>query len=293
MKKLLIVVIALVACTKHIPVNHTLFSGSTSSKKVVGKLAQVFNSLNQGAFIEVNGSGSENAIKSFLKGEVNQLNASRRIDAFEIAQAREHGVTNIKEIIIGVDAIGIIVNPRLGVHQLTLFELGQILSGEITNWKEVGGPSLKIRLYTRNNDSGTHHFMKGKFIKTSFRPDRVIKQNAKQIVEAIKQDMHGIGYVDLGSITENGHIPIEGIWAVNLSIDGQEAVSPFESKASRDGVYPLTRPIYQYFQGDIRQEVTKFIQFELSDQGQEIVKSEGFLPLNDMHIHFNQKNGFQ
>ncbi len=290
----LFILLLLVSCGNQAETQKSIrFTGSNTSNEVVKALAAHYNRSQNKLPIEVEGGGSEKAIRSFLTGDIRYLNSSRRITETEMELAGKNGVNEIREIIIGLDAIALIVNPKLGVHELSIREVAEILEGKIRNWKALGGPDLEIKLYGRNRESGTYHFMKSKFIRQGFSTAMNYKDTPAEIVNAVKKDPAAFAYTDLASIRQNGmHFPSHGIWAINLGIDGAEAVSPFERMAVLEGHYPLTRPLYQYVSGTKNQQVSAFIRFELSAEGQELIEKKGFFPILPIHRQFNSENGF-
>ncbi|MBI2258030.1 MAG: substrate-binding domain-containing protein [Flavobacteriia bacterium] len=282
----------LICCTKKNRETPALtFKGSNTSNEVVYALSKHFNK-NSKKKIIVLGGGSEEAVQEFLNGNLYYLNCSRKLSDNEIKKAERTFDKKVKEIIIGLDAIALIVNPKLGVHDLNLTQISDILEGRTTNWKTFGGPDLKIQLYGRKSTSGTNHFIKDKFAPNGYVSGIIEKDNAKEIVKAIKQDLAGFSYVDLASISTKEHFPIEGIWAINIAIEGGSSISPFERMAVLNGNYPLSRPLYQYIVDFEDIIINDFINFELSDIGQDLMEREGFFKILPMHRALNKENGF-
>lgn len=288
----IILVFILTCCKTKEIYSPTYFKGSNTSKDLVSELASHFNK-SQELKIKVDGGGSEKAITDFLNGDLLALNSSRKLTQEELSKVEQKHGKEVKEVIIALDAVAIIVNPKLGVHDLTLQQISDILSGKIKNWKELNGPNKDIFIYGRDSLSGTHHFIKDKFIENRFAENFIVQPHARAIVQSIKNDIAGIGYVDLSSITDKNHFPKKGIWAINIIAEGQTAISPFERMKILDGTYPLTRPLYQYLVGVDNQVVNDFIAFELSDNGQLIVEKDGFFPIQAIHKQMNADNGFE
>jgi phosphate transport system substrate-binding protein len=267
------------------------FKGSNTSNEVVSEMARCFNS-NTGKKIKVMGGGSEQAIKEFISGDLYYLNSSRKLTKNEISKVEALQDKKVKELIIGLDAIAIIVNPKLGVHELSLTQISNIFEGKTRNWQDLGGPNLMIRIYGRNKASGTCHFMKDKFAPNGFGSSIVEKNNSKEIIKAIKSDLAGISYVDLSSISNEEHFPISGIWAMNISIDGEVSVSPFERIAVLSGNYPISRPLYQYVVDFENPVINSFLKYELSPEGQNLMEKYGFFKILPIHESLNRENGF-
>jgi phosphate transport system substrate-binding protein len=292
MKFILLCTLFLFCCSKKgIEKLSYTFKGSNTSNEVVSKLAKTFNK-ESGHKIFVSGGGSEEAIKDFLSGELYYLNSSRKLNDEEIQKAEQIHDKKIKEIIIGLDAIAIIVNPKLGVHELNLTQISSILEGKVTNWKDFGGPNLKINLYGRDEKSGTSHFIKDKFAPNGFATNMNTKQNSCEIIKAINSDLAGFSYVDLASISDKNHFPLKGIWAINILIEGEESVSPFERMAVLNGKYPISRPLYQYLVDLENPKINAFINYELSEEGQNTLEKTGFFKILPMHKALNKENGF-
>ena len=110
------------------------------------------------------------------------------------------------------------------------------------------------------------------------------------IVEAIKKDKAGIGYVGVGYIVNDKGKLIKGIKPLKIREDKDSpAISPLDFKSVKKGVYPLTRPLYQYTIGKPKGNILKFIQFILSEEGQKLVVKNGFYPVSDEYMEENKK----
>ena len=287
-----VTILLFVGCTKEsFDKQNITFSGSNTSNLIVSKMANEFNK-SRNKNIQIVGGGSEKAIEQFLTGDLFCLNTSRRLTSDEIRETEALHGKKVKEVIIGLDVVSIIVNPKIGVNELSISQIKEIFQGLITNWKEIGGPDMPIHVYGRDNSSGTFHFMKQKFAPEGFLKNYRVKSDSKEIVTAIKNDIAGFAYTDIASISSKKHFPILDVWPINISIEGGQAVSPFENLAVLNGLYPLSRPLYQYFVDYNCKDVNEFIQFELSEKGQEIIYQNGFYKLQPFHIQLNRKNGF-
>lgn len=113
-----------------------------------------------------------------------------------------------------------------------------------------------------------------------------------QIVEAIKKDKDGIGYVAVGYVVDEKGKVMDGIKIVNISKDSQsEAYSPTKIENIMSKKYPITRPLNHYTNGKPSGKLLDFIRFEIGKQGQEIVRKEGFFPVQKEWEEFNKKQG--
>ncbi|MCW7076167.1 MAG: PstS family phosphate ABC transporter substrate-binding protein [Candidatus Syntrophoarchaeum sp.] len=249
--------------------------GSDTLVQLVSDMAEVYMNEHPYADISVTGGGSGTGIAALINGEVDIADSSRQIKEEEIKMASVNGIEPC-EFIIARDGLSIIVNPSNPVEKLTLEEVGAIYRGEITNWKEVGGDDLKITLYGRQSTSGTYVFMRDHVVKADYSPNMLNMEGNKAVVDGVKVDRGGIGYVGIGYLTDE-------IKTIALATrDGTGYVSPLDEQAVEDGTYPLTRPLYQYTNGmpEVDSIAYSFLKFELSDEGVEIVRNAGYYPPN-------------
>lgn len=108
-----------------------------------------------------------------------------------------------------------------------------------------------------------------------------------QIVEAVKQDISGIGYVGVGYVKDaSSQLNVVKV----ASRPGADYTSPLNSDDVKSGKYPITRPLNQYVNGSPKGALRDFIAFELSQEGQKIVEQEGFFPIPDEYRDFNKKS---
>ncbi len=168
----------------------------------------------------------------------------------------------VKEVLIGKDAIGVLVNPANSVSDLSFDKLKGIFTGKITNWKDVGGPDLPITVYIVNPQSATRKvFAKivlggedysGKNIET-VRPDSAI-------LDKVANDKGGIGQLSLAIVGGNKTV-------TKIRVQGQYP-------AVNNPSYPISRPLYLITKGDTKGEVKEFIDWAVSTEGQAIVKEK-------------------
>jgi phosphate transport system substrate-binding protein len=107
-----------------------------------------------------------------------------------------------------------------------------------------------------------------------------------QIVEAVRTDESGIGYAAIGFVRDAA-----GIRAVSLAEAGESVfINPLDDEKVLAGLYPLTRPLYQFLNGVPEGALRQFIEFELSPAGQEIVARKGFLPVTSEYMLQNEQH---
>lgn len=247
--------------------------GSDTVLPVAQKAAEVYMSeVNKDAIISVTGGGSGVGIAALIDGTTDIANASRPIKDEEVQQAKEKGITPY-ETKIADDGLSVIVNPQLGVTQLTLAQLKDIYTGKINNWKEVGGPDLKIVAITRDNSSGTYAYFKEKVLEDEeYRADALTEPSNGNIVKTVAQTKGAIGYVGLAYLNNS---------VVALKVAKEDGAPYVEANLEnvKNGSYPISRPLMMYTNGEPKGLVKDFIDFILSDRGQKIVEEIGYIPV--------------
>ncbi len=275
MKKLIsIATIATLTLSSALVARELMVKGSDTLLNLVQNLAEAFSTVQPDVTVSVTGGGSGVGISAIISGETDIADASRSIKSKEIATARANGVNPV-EYVIAIDGLCIIVNASNSVEKLTIEQLGQLYQGKVSNWSKVGGPNKKVSLYGRQPSSGTFVYFRDEAVKAEYAASMRQMNGNAQIVEAVKGDEGGIGYVGVG------YARSAGIKVLTLSKDGTDYYSPLDQAAVDAGNYPLARPLFQYTNGKAKDDAKAFIQFELSEAGQKIVEEQGFFPLTE------------
>jgi len=258
---------------------------------LVQRLSEVFMKKNPGVNIAVTGGGSGTGIAALINKQTDIANSSRELSSKEEESAKQKGVQPFR-VVFATDGISVIVHPENPVQKLTLEQLGKIFKGEITDWKEVGGKGGKISLYGRQSNSGTFVFFREFVVKADYSPHMKSMNGNAQIAEGIKKDREGIGYVAVGYVVDQKGEVMSGIKIINVSKEGQsEAFSPTIMDNVITGKYPISRPLNQYLNGKPTGKLLDIIKFEISEEGQKIVRQEGFFPVQKNWMEFNRKQG--
>jgi phosphate transport system substrate-binding protein len=267
-----------------------VIKGSDTEVQLVSNLAEAFLQKNPQYEISVTGGGSGTGIAALLNGEIEIANSSRSLKNDERAIAEKKGL-DIQEYILARDGLSVIVHPSNTITRLTLRELGKIYRGEIKNWNAVGGNDAAIILYGRQSTSGTYIFFRDTVLKGDYALEMRNMEGSQAIVDAVKNDSAGIGYVGVGYVKNSSNAPRKDISILTISKDASsEAISPLNKEAVLLGQYPIFRPIYQYLahiplQGSL---VEKFLRFESSPEGQAILESAGFYSATSADAEHNQ-----
>lgn len=297
MKKLLMIFLAVVLMS--LPMTADLsaresiqIKGSDTLINLVQRLAEVYMSKNH-VDIAVTGGGSGTGIAALLNQKTDIADASRSIKGKELKKASKKGIKVISAV-IAMDGLSVIINKSNPVKSLTVDQIGKIYRGEITNWKDVGGPNVPISLYGRQSNSGTFVFFRKAVVKADYSQKMFRMNGNSQIVEGVRKDKGGIGYVGVGYVKdkETGGV-VKGIHVLLVAKDKHsEPGSPLDTQAVVSGTYPLVRPLFQYMASDVKGSAKEFVKWELGTMGQAIAVDMGFYPTTEAYKKKNRENGF-
>jgi len=261
-----------------------MIAGSDSEVNLVTRLVEEYMNANSHVVIAVTGGGSGVGISSLIDGDIDIANSSRPMKEAEEADLKANQGQDAHAVRFAVDGVAVVVNKENPVAELTVDQIGAIYRGEITNWSEVGGENLDITLYGRQSTSGTYVFFMEKVVQADYSPEMRNLAGTSDIVEAVTNDLGGIGYAAIGYATK------EGIKAVKVAADeASEAFDPTILENVTSGDYPLTRPLYQFVIGKPSGAILDFLLFEVSEVGQQLVLEEGFYPITNADVDFNKK----
>ncbi|MGF1509296.1 MAG: PstS family phosphate ABC transporter substrate-binding protein [Myxococcota bacterium] len=249
--------------------------GSDTELSATQMLAEAYRQRHPDVVVSVAGGGSGAGIAALLDGRTDIANSSREIRSEERKLAERRGL-EVEEIVLGIDALAVIVNENNPVNVLDMDALGRLYRGTTRSWSDLGGKRQTVTLYGRQSNSGTYVFFRESVVQDDYALGmRNLNGNA-QIVEAVRADPGGIGYVGVGYVlSESGNVS-SGVTVVGIETVDGGVVHPGDAAAVERGAYPISRPLFQYVTVPMNPQVSAFLWFELSDDGQAIVAKEGF-----------------
>ena len=284
MKKILSMIVAmsfLVACGNpekekneggNVEAVNILVKGSDTVLPLAQKLAEEYMKKNKSASITIVGGGSGVGIAALLDGTTDIAMASRSLKQDEKLKLNQNK-KDIVEFNLANDALSVIVNKENPVRQLTREQLEGIFTGKITNWKEVGGNDLKIIFYSRETSSGTYEFFREHVLdKKNFGNQALLMPATGAIVQSVSQTKGAIGYIGLAYESNE-------VAAINVSYDGGKTFVTPSIEAAQDKTYPISRPLFFYFDKQVEPKLKPFLDYALSPEGQAIVREVGYVPL--------------
>ncbi len=244
-------------------------AGSTSVQPLSEELAAAFMDINPGITVEIQGGGSGVGIKA-ATDKIADFGASSR----NLKDEEKAGITD--EYTIAKDGIAVIVNGDVTVEDITLEQAQKIFTGEITNWKELGGADAAIVVVSREEGSGT----RGAFTEITkvLTKDAAGNEVDKTTINALVQPSTGavkstvastpnaIGYASIGALDDTVKaIKIEGIDATEENV--------------LSGDYKISRPFIYIGNGALSEAAQMYLDFVMSAEGQAIVAAD-FIPVN-------------
>jgi phosphate transport system substrate-binding protein len=245
--------------------------GSDTEVNLAVQLAESFHEVGEANFVSISGGGSGLGVASLLNGTADIANSSRRMNEEEIKLFNTRHVA-IDSFVFAIDAIAFVVAEDLGMDSINVLDLARLLSGKVNDWSRLAGKDLPVTVYGRQSNSGTHDYVKHK-LGIDFSPHARQMNGNAQILEAIKSDHSGIGYVGAGYVLHGGS---KGIKVLTIYTDQQKATSPLDPATITAGNYFFQRPLYQYFKRNSYEKVKSFLDFEKSSQGKKIILDAGY-----------------
>lgn len=237
--------------------------GSTSMQKVIGSLGEAFQESNGDVTVTYNPTGSSSGIKAVQEGRCDIGLASR-------ALKDEEKQSGLESTTLALDGIAIIVHPDNPVNDLDLETIGKIYTGEITNWKDVGGADGEIVLIGREAGSGTRdgfESITGTEDACKYRQELT---STGDVIATVSQNPNAIGYASLSAVKDS---------IKALTVGG---VAPSEATV-QDGSYVVQRPFELITKTDaqLSAQAQAFFDYVTSPEAAEIITAAGVVPVNN------------
>lgn len=241
--------------------------GSTTVLPIAQKIAEAYMKEFPEMNISISGGGSGNGIKALIDGTTDIADSSRFIKDKEVQLAISRGIYPVP-FRIAYDCIIPVVHPSNTIEAITTTQLKSIYKGQISNWRELGGPDIKIVVVSRDTSSGTYEVWEEKIMeKERVYPGALLQASNGAVAQTVAKNKNAIGYIGIGYVNKDlKPLPVDGIMG--------------SQETTLDGTYPISRPLFMFTPGWPKEDVIKFINYVLiPDKGQQLVKEAGFVPL--------------
>ncbi len=252
-------------------------AGSTTVLPIVSRAAERFQARNPSVKITVNAGGSGVGVHGAGTRRLNIGLASREIT---LQENNRYASAQLNTTVIGRDAVACVVSSEIfhsGVHSLSKQQIGDIYLGKITSWQQVGGPDRTIIVIDKETHRGTRHvFMQYLFGKANARAPgaRLVTGSNNEEQSKIAQSDSAIGMLSIAWI--NGDVVGIGIR------EGGQVIQPTLDNV-RNGRFPIARNLNLITADKPAGEVKQFIDFLLSEEGQQLVTDSGYIPIHSPH----------
>ncbi len=245
-----------------------VIDGSTTVGPIGKAFAEYFMQHHPGINVVVSESGSGNGARGIVNNSIDIGMMSRFMRETEFKACADNGVMPVAHV-VALDGLPILVHPSNPVSDLTVEQVRKIYTGEIRNWRELGGPNMAIVFVSRDTNSGTYEtfnnvVMQGETIHGSC---EYVGSNGA-VRQRVQTTPAAIGYAGLGFVDET---------VKALRING---VMPSEATVIT-GDYPVARALYMFTNKypEMGTPLYRFMTLHLTPEGEEIVKSIGFVPV--------------
>ena len=238
-------------------------NGSTSMEKVIGILSEQFMADNSGVSVTYDPTGSGAGIEAASNGSADIGLSSRALKDEETAG----GLTGTT---VALDGIAVIVNAGSKVEDLSVEQIAQIFTGEITDWSEVGGDAGTISCIGREAGSGTRDgFESITGTKDACKLDQELTSTGG-VIEAVAGNPNAIGYASLSAVEGKDTIKALTVGGVACT---EETVL--------DGSYAIQRPFVLVTRtGEALSPAAQaFFDFATSSAANDLIKSAGAVPV--------------
>jgi len=242
-------------------------SGSSAMQPLVAAAAEEFMAENPEADIQVNAGGSGTGLSQVSEGSVDIGNSDVFAEEKEGIPADE--LVDHKVAVVGMTAA---VNPSAGVTDISKEDLIKVFTGEITNWKDLGGADQKITLVNRPDSSGTRATF-NKYALDGATPAEGVTEDSSNTVKKIISETEGaVGYLALSYFTDETVTP--------LAIDGVEATD----ENVKTGKFPVWAYQHAYTKGEPTGLAKAFLDYMAADEQKQLIEDQGYIPGGDMEV---------
>jgi phosphate transport system substrate-binding protein len=244
--------------------------GSTTVGPIADAFAEAFMDDHDDVKVTVKKTGSGDGVAALIDGRCDIATASRFMKEGEFKKAIDNKVLPVAHV-VAMDGVCVVINNRNSVKELTTEQIRNIYLGKFTNWKQLGGPDLKIIAISRDSSSGTFETFHKLVMKKEKMHSSVETVASNPACHArVTSTVGAIAYVGLGFVDSK---------VKAIKVDG---VMP-NRRTVASGKFPIARPLFMFTNGypKLGSLIHEFVTYHLTEKGQEIITAKGFVPLTN------------
>ncbi len=278
---LVLISIILSSCSRQTNVLIIQNKGSDTLVNLAQAWAEEYKKVNPNVALAVSGGGSGTGIAALINGTVDIANSSRSMKSEERDEARKNNGMEVKEFIVGMDALAVFVHPLNPLDGLTIEEVACIYGegGHCSFWHEVRGTIVpgckdnKIIRVSRQSNSGTYQYFREAVLgkKRDLKLGSMDLNGSRESIDLVEKTPCSIGYSGMGYLNPN--VKSLCIKKTNNST----CITP-NVKTAMDKSYPISRELYMYTNGKPSPEVEKYLNWTQSTKAHEITIKAGYVP---------------
>jgi len=242
-------------------------AGSTTLQPVLARIAREFMKDHPGPSVLVQGGGSGEGLAALFNKKADIASSSRFLSSSELDLAHDKRIYPVP-FRIADDCIIPITHKTNHLRNLSREELRRVFTGEISNWKSLGGADQPIKLIARSRESGTHGAWADMVMKRqAMAAGTVSAASSADMVRKVSRTPGAIGYISLGHLSASVKpLRVDGVMGSLYTV--------------REGSYALSRPLFLFTLGWPDDRSLLLINYALRpEKGQSIVKKMGLVPL--------------
>lgn len=248
-------------------------SGSTALQPLAEQASKLFMDNNPGATISVQGGGSGTGLTQVLQGAVQIGNS----DIYAEEKLKPEDAKALVDHKVAVIGFAVVTNKKVQVDNLSKEDLIKIFTGQVKNWKEVGGNDMPIQLINRPKSSGTRAtFLKyGLDGKEEAEGVSLQQDSSGAVKNTIAETDGAIGYLALSYLTEDVRKEIKVLKLDNIEADKEKIAA---------GKYPIWSYEHMYTKGEPKDLTKAFLDFMVSAEVKPIIEKLGYIAISDMKV---------